>query len=122
MYRILRKEGTLIMNVPFFYWLHEDPHDYYRYTKHALIAMANESGFEVIEIESLGGAPEILTDITAKTIRRIPLIGKLISKLIQKLTWIFINLKFGKKISRSTSGSFPIAYGLIAKKTIPNNK
>ena len=116
MYRILRQEGTLIMNVPFFYWLHEEPHDYYRYTKHSLIAMANESGFEVIEIESLGGAPEILTDITAKTIRRIPLIGKLISKLIQKLTWIFINLKFGKKVSRSTSASFPICYGLIAKK------
>ena len=116
MARILKEGGTLIMNVPFFYWLHEEPHDYYRYTKHSLTAMAKESGFEIIEIKSLGGAPEILTDIVAKTIHIIPIAGKFISILIQNITWLLINMKIGNKVSRATRDSFPIAYGLVAKK------
>lgn len=120
MYRILKNNGVLIMNVPFFYWLHEEPYDYYRYTKYSLRVMAEESGFEVVEIKPLGGAPEILTDITAKTIRMIPLIGKPISIIIQKLTWLFINSRVGNKISKLTCDKFPVGYGLIAKKTIHN--
>ena len=108
------------MNVPFFYWLHEEPYDYYRYTKYSLRVMAEESGFEVVEIDPLGWAPEILTDITAKTIRMVPLIGKSISIIIQKLTWLFINSRVGNKISKSTCDKFPVGYGLIAKKTILN--
>jgi SAM-dependent methyltransferase len=121
MARIIKEEGTLIMNVPFFYWLHEEPFDYFRYTKHSLKQMANESGFEIIEIQSLGGVPEILADMIAKTIRRVPIlgksiVGKSISKMIQSLTWLFINTSIGQKASRATRDQFPIAYGLIAKK------
>lgn len=36
MARILAPDGVIIMNVPFFYFLHELPHDYYRYTEYAL--------------------------------------------------------------------------------------
>lgn len=121
MARIIKEEGILIMNVPFFYWLHEEPFDYYRYTKYSLKKMADESGFEIIELQSLGGAPEILADIFAKTIGRIPvlgksLIGKSISKMIQSLTWRLINTSIGKRASRATQDQFPIAYGLIARK------
>jgi len=31
-FRILAPQGRLILNVPFYYWIHEEPHDYYRYT------------------------------------------------------------------------------------------
>jgi len=95
MARVLKANGTLILNVPFYYWLHEDPHDYFRYTKYALNAMAEEAGFEVIEIEALGGAPEVLADISAKVMAQIPIIGRPIAIAIQSLTWIFIKTTFG---------------------------
>jgi len=119
--RIMICDGILFLNVPFFYWLHEEPHDYYRYTKYALLAMAEESGFEVIEFETLGGVPEILADILAKTTIRIPRIGKLLAVIIQKLTSIFIRMKIGKKISKVTSNQFPFGYAIIAKKTKMHN-
>ena len=42
--RILRPGGKLILGVPFFYWLHEVPHDYYRYTEFALRRFCELSG------------------------------------------------------------------------------
>jgi SAM-dependent methyltransferase len=33
MARLLKPGGELLSSVPFFYWLHEEPYDYYRYTK-----------------------------------------------------------------------------------------
>ena len=41
MSRILSIGGKIIMNVPFYYWLHEGPHDYYRYTEFALRRFVN---------------------------------------------------------------------------------
>lgn len=115
-YRILNKDGVLIMNVPFFYWLHEHPFDYYRYTKYALQSMCEDAGFEILELKPYGGAPEIITDIFAKILKNIPLVGKPIAIVLQKITWLFIQTNIGKKISNKTAQNFPFGYTLIAKK------
>jgi len=120
MNRVLTNDGILYLNVPFYYWLHEEPYDYHRYTKYALQAMAEDSGFEILELEALGGVPEILADILAKTTIGIPVIGKLSANIIQSLTSLLVKTKFGNKISKVTSKRFPMGYALIAKKTIHN--
>jgi len=116
MYRVLNNDGTLLMNVPFYYWLHEDPHDYFRYTQYALRFFMQESGFHLVKLEALGGAPEVLADIFSKLIIHIPLIGKISARIIQNVTWFFINTKIGRKLSHLTSDRFPLVYVLIAKK------
>lgn len=116
MYRVLRKNGNVLLNVPFFYWLHEKPNDYFRYTKYALKSMSENAGFEILILKPVGGVPEILTDIIAKNALRLPIIGKLTTILIQNLTWIFLKTKIGKKISSVTSEEFPLGYFLIAQK------
>ena len=116
MYRIINYKGKILINVPFYYWLHEEPNDYFRYTRYALESIVKESGFEIIELNALGGAPEILADIIAKNILVLPIIGKIISLSIQSFTWYFIKTRLGKKISRLTSRKFPIGYYLIAQK------
>jgi len=116
MNRVMKKDAYLFLNVPFFYWLHEQPHDYYRYTKYALNTMAENSGFKIIKINATGGVPEILTDICSKTAMRIPYLGKLMANAIQNLTRLFLKFKIGKKISKSTSNNFPLGYVLIAQK------
>ena len=116
--RVLKKDGVLIMNVPFFYCLHEEPYDYYRYTRHTLEFMANESGFEIINLKSLGGVPEILTDIVSKNIIKMPKFGKGLAKFVQNFGYFFLKTKIGQNFSSKTSDRFPLAYGLIAIKQV----
>jgi SAM-dependent methyltransferase len=52
--RVLRPEGHLILSVPFLSRLHEEPHDYFRYTEHGLRALLERHEFEVREIVPIG--------------------------------------------------------------------
>jgi SAM-dependent methyltransferase len=52
--RVLRPGGVLVVTVPFLARLHEEPHDYFRYTRHGLRSLLVECGFEVDEITETG--------------------------------------------------------------------
>ncbi len=54
-YRVLKKEGCAIYLVPLFWHLHEEPHDFYRFTKHGLRYLFEKSGFELVELRALSG-------------------------------------------------------------------
>jgi len=54
-YRILKREGYLILQVPFMWWVHESPYDYFRYTPYGLKYLFEKSGFKVISIEPQAG-------------------------------------------------------------------
>jgi SAM-dependent methyltransferase len=116
MARILSRNGKIIMNVPFYYWLHEGPHDYYRYTEFVLQRFVEISGLRLIKLEPIGGAPEVMTDIFAKNILRVPKLGCSLAIVTQWLMLGFIRTKFGKKVSEATSRNFPLEYCLIAEK------
>jgi len=53
-YRVLKPGGVVIMTTPFLVPLHEEPHDYYRYTKHGIHHLLGKTGFRNIEIEPFG--------------------------------------------------------------------
>ncbi len=114
--RVMTKDGILFLNVPFMYWLHEEPYDYYRYTRHALDSMLEEAGFKINFIESMGGVPEVATDIYVKTIKNVPLIGIPLAKFAQWWVSLLLRTGWGKKISRKTAEKFPIGYFIIAQK------
>ena len=115
--RLLRPGGKLVMNVPFYYWLHEEPHDYYRYTKYALKRFAKLSKIELIVVESLGGIPEILADILAKYfLFSVPKAGKYLSICVQYLCYKFIKTSLGARMSKQTGRLFPLGYFLIGEK------
>ncbi|MCB1706409.1 MAG: class I SAM-dependent methyltransferase [Halioglobus sp.] len=116
MSRILAIDGRVIVNVPFYYWLHEQPHDYYRYTEFALRRFVEGSGLRLVNIRPIGGAPEIMADIFAKNILGLPLLGHAIAVFCQWLTARFVETRVGEKISGRTSHSFPLGYFLIAEK------
>ncbi len=119
MYRILTPGGVAIINVPFLYWVHEAPHDYYRYTEYALERFASNSNFNVISLEPIGGLPEVLADFIAKKPRVIPVIGHVFSKstsiLVQKMTWVFVH-SLGKSLSGKTAKKFPMGYFMVVEK------
>ena len=116
MARVLTKDGHLIMNVPFFYCLHEQPHDYFRYTEFALRRFAQAVGLIPVELIVTGGVPEILTDIVAKTIVSVPLVGAASAAFLQWITYGAINTRLGRSVSARTARNFPFGYFLVARK------
>ena len=60
MARVLSRDGVLIVTVPFSFRLHEEPHDYYRFTPHGMREMCRSAGLSVEEIEPRGGLWSVL--------------------------------------------------------------
>jgi SAM-dependent methyltransferase len=114
--RILAADGKILLSVPFYYWLHEVPYDYYRYTEWALRRFAESEGFKILLLKAIGGSPEILADILAKHLQYVPLLGQPLSIGIQYVTYAFVRTKLGKRISERTSQSFPLGYFMVAEK------
>lgn len=115
-YRVLSKDGYLLMNVPFMYWIHEEPHDYMRYTRYKLTEMAHENNFEVILLKEIGGGLEVITDISSKIFFSRSRLGRYWSYLIMRLSQLLLKTSFGKKLSESTKSHFPYGYFLVLKK------
>jgi SAM-dependent methyltransferase len=53
--RVLVPGGRLWVTVPFVGELHEEPHDYWRYTSHGLREVVETAGFAEVTVEPLGG-------------------------------------------------------------------
>jgi len=53
--RVLRPGGHLIVTVPHMWMLHEEPHDYFRYTRYGLLHLCQQAGLEVVELAPLAG-------------------------------------------------------------------
>lgn len=116
MSRILSRGGKIIMNVPFYYRIHERPYDYYRYTEFALRRFVDISGLDLVQLESLGGIPEVMTDLFAKTVIHIPVVGRFLASFFQNMTAFFIKTSIGETVSNKTKNTFPLGYFLIAEK------
>jgi SAM-dependent methyltransferase len=54
-HRVLKPGRYLVMTAPFYWPLHEEPHDYFRFTKHGLKLLSERAGFEAIELWPDGG-------------------------------------------------------------------
>ena len=53
--RVLKPGGVAIVSVPFIWHLHEEPRDFFRYSKYGLHYLLEKTGFEVLEIHALSG-------------------------------------------------------------------
>jgi SAM-dependent methyltransferase len=53
--RVLRSNGVLILSGPMYWPLHEEPHDFFRFTEHGLRWLLEQAGFENINIVPNGG-------------------------------------------------------------------
>ena len=53
--RVLKKKGYAVYTVPLFWHLHEEPRDFYRYTKYGLKYLFEKNGFEIVKLKPLSG-------------------------------------------------------------------
>ena len=54
-YRVLKKDGFALVTVPQMNELHEEPYDFFRYTKFGLEQLFTDVGFTMVECEERGG-------------------------------------------------------------------
>ena len=54
-HRVLKRGGVAIYSVPFIWHLHEEPRDFFRYSKYGLKYLFEKVGFEIMELKPLSG-------------------------------------------------------------------
>jgi SAM-dependent methyltransferase len=118
MARVLAPGGAIVMNVPFFYWLHAHPHDYYRYTQFALERFVDINGLSIMMLEPLGGLAEVFADLLAKLLEKLPVIGTPAALAVQTLTSAFGRTSIGARAARVSARHFPLGYFLVARRPL----
>src|SRR5688572_28681167 len=114
--RILRPGGTLILNTPFLYMLHETPFDFYRHTRYSLERLAGMAGLEILELEEIGGIGDVMADLAAKALAQAPVIGSPLAAALQAIARVFGDTGPGRRLRRASAGRFPLGYFLVARK------
>ena len=54
-YRILKPKGNILLTVPFQWWVHEAPYDFFRYTRYGLEYMFTKAGFVDVQVQETSG-------------------------------------------------------------------
>ncbi len=104
--RILRPNGIVLMNVPFMYWVHEAPHDFYRYTEFMLRKLVEDQEMIVVKLDALAGGWAVLLDVASKL-------------FVNKTRMVKFIQKFGPRILAKKLNSrteIPLAYTMVFKK------
>ena len=114
MRRVLRPQGRVLCSVPFFYWLHEFPHDYYRYTEFALRRFAKNASLQVLELQAIGGSVEVITDLLAKHMVLLPGLGEPLALALQALVLRWSRSGPGRRAIVKTARYIPLGYVMVA--------
>lgn len=114
--RVLRPEGKLLLSVPFLYWIHEEPHDYYRYTSHALRRIAGDAGLQVLSLEPVGGGLDVLADMLGKSLARLPARALDLGELLQGAALRLGRSAAGQRLRQRTARQWPLGYLMVAQR------
>jgi ubiquinone/menaquinone biosynthesis C-methylase UbiE len=97
--RVLKKDGLMLVTVPFIYREHEQPFDFRRFTSYGLARAFENNGFTIEKINKSFGAIETITMLTNSYISRaISSRSKIV--FILGYIFIYINTTLGKTLSR----------------------
>ncbi len=119
--RVLRTGGQCILSVPFLYPLHDEPHDYRRWTRHGLDQLLEKHGFRIREITETTSPVE-----TAALLMNIALAWGLLDAVQKKsaailaapllLPLIFVVNVMGRLLGRllPCSTLMPVGYLVVA--------
>jgi hypothetical protein len=92
--------------------LHEEPHDYFRYTEHALTSLIESAGLVSVEIYPYGGGADVLIDMGNKIFR-----GHNFLLATHKMWWKLLTVTgVTQTINKAKTEKFPLGYVAVAKK------
>lgn len=121
MWRVLAPGGVAIVSVPFVFYLHGQPHDYYRFSKYGVAYLAERAGFQVAETVSNGGAFHLLLNIPSVIMSALlATIG--LKRLIPLVTrfWLALARMLSHRFERDTL--FAMNYIAVLRKPALTNR
>lgn len=62
-FRLLKSNGYFIVSGPMYWPLHEEPYDFFRFTKYGFTQLMTKAGFEVVEVNENGGKWALLGQV-----------------------------------------------------------
>jgi SAM-dependent methyltransferase len=87
--RLLKPQGRLIITVPMQWRQHEEPHDYFRFTRFGLEHLLNTNGLTVLDLRPCGGAFALVGQILANNLKAQGMRCKLIFRVVNRLAlWL----------------------------------
>jgi SAM-dependent methyltransferase len=120
-HRVLRPGGHLVLTVPFCWELHEEPYDFFRFSKHGLQNLFEAAGFTDIAIKANGGkwaaAFQMLLNTVYSSFKNKNWRTKLLKILFIELrfTWL-INKIAIRADKRHRDDVWTLNYLIVAKK------
>jgi len=103
--RVLKPGGKLILSVPHISWLHNEPHDYYRYTQHGVSFLLGKAGVKIHDVSAAGGLFSLL--------------GHIVSTLLVNITFGVLGLhRFAMWLNRMLVKLFVLVDTTVEKKKI----
>lgn len=94
--------GAVVVTCPQVYMLHEEPHDFWRPTNHALRYFAERHGFRIHTLERLGGPREVLGTVLGSCTFRssrpglFRMLGARTLNLVKRLTLAFLRSRLSQ--------------------------
>lgn len=119
MFRVIKPGGMIILSTPFFFYLHEEPYDFFRFSKYGLRTIFERNGFSVIEILPTAGVVAIIGILISIFITKTFRFSKVLLKALLGINR-FIQLKLLLPIDNRLDKNKRFAQGhfIIAKKEI----
>ena len=116
-HRILRPGGVLIVSVPHLSRLHDEPDDYFRFTKYGLRDLLGREGFEVISLEHRGGLCSFIGHQMSTMLLGIAWSLPVIRQIAWHLNrWLITSPLYFADRYLDPSGLFAMGYTAVARK------
>jgi len=116
-YRVLKKDGAMILSVPFLYPIHADPHDFQRWTEDKWKKILEEIGFKIEKFEIMGRYFTVLMDYKKTLIKQFPFGIRHFCKLFYPLLDLIVKIDNTKWIkSNPKLNKFHGGYFMILRK------
>jgi SAM-dependent methyltransferase len=122
-YRVTKKGGLLIGSTPFQLCVHQEPHDYYRYTSFALARMMTDAGYIDINVVPLGTHNQLLNQTVdhffgsiENNVKDKSIIQYYFVRIFWKLNRILLKITLFIFGSTPPSQKHTLGYGFVAKK------
>lgn len=94
--RVLKPGGKAVLSVPHLVWMHNEPHDYWRFTKYGMARLLEGAGLRLVSAEPVGGlicflayAPSTLALALLRPVRPLYRLGLIANRLfIRLMLWL----------------------------------
>ncbi len=118
-WRVLKPGARLVMSVPHLSRLHDEPHDYYRYTRHGVRHLLEQAGFEVVILVKRGGLLSFLGHQVSTTLLGLTWGVPLLRDLTWFLNeWLVTRPCWWLDEQLDHAGLFALGYSAVAQKRV----